>query len=105
MTEGLSTQVRLSAQGVLLGNVPASLRAVSVNVASTKVYYRCIFDGEPTEDEWELLSVAATELIANFVEPYEIEEEYLRVPYPDEMENLKYLVFLRYEPESKRQTR
>jgi hypothetical protein len=77
--------------------VPASLRAVSVDAGGSKIYYRCIFDGKPTEDEWELLSVAATEIIADFPEPYTIEEEYLHITHPGMMEHLKYVVFLRHE--------
>ena len=97
MAEDLSIEIRLSAQRALLSHVPVSLRAVSVDANSRKIYYRCIFDGEPTEDEWELLSVAATEMIADFPEPYTIEEEYLYIPHPETMEHLKYVVFLRHE--------
>ena len=97
MAEDLSIEIKLSAQRSLLGHVPASLRAVSVDADGSKIYYRCIFDGKPTEDEWELLSIAATEMIADFPEPYTIEEEYLHIPYPSMMEHLKHVVFLRHE--------
>jgi hypothetical protein len=93
------TYIRMSAQGALLGQIPASLRAVSVDVdkANSKVLLRCIFDGAPTEDDWELLSVAATEIIADFSAPFTIEEEYLETKYPNEMKHLKHLVYLRHE--------
>jgi hypothetical protein len=100
MTENLSIKIRLSIQRALLGAVPASLRAVSVDADEGKIYYRCIFNGEPSEDEWELLSVAATEIIADFPEPYIIEEEYLHIPNPKKMKHLKHLVFLRHEAEN-----
>ena len=61
------------------------------------VYFRCIFDGVPSEDEWELLSCAATEIIASFSDPYMIEEEYIHLSYPETMSHLNHLVFLRFE--------
>jgi hypothetical protein len=100
MNDDLSVLVRLSAQRALLGHVPASLRAVSVDVDVAKVYLRCVFDGEPPEDERELLSIAASELIADFSEPYTIKEEYLYTSQPERMSHLKHLVFLRHELES-----
>jgi hypothetical protein len=97
MADDTSIRIRLSAQRALLGQVSASLRAVSVDADAGTVYYRCIFDAPPLEDERELLSVAASEIIADFPAPYVIEEEYLYVPEPGRMEHLKYVVFLRYE--------
>jgi hypothetical protein len=93
------TYIRMSAQGALLGQIPASLRAVSVDAdkSNTKVFLRCIFDGAPTKDDWGLLSVAATAIIADFSAPFTIEEEYLETKYPNEMNHLKHLVYLRHE--------
>ncbi len=97
MDKRLDVQIRLGAQRSLWGQVPPSLRAVSVDVDEQKVYFRCIFDGEPTEYDWELMSVAATEIIADFPAPYTIEEDYLTVKAPNEMSHLKYLIYLRHE--------
>ena len=93
------TYIRMSAQRALLGQIPALLRAASVDVdkSNSKVFLRCIFDGKPTEDDWELLSVPATEIIADFSAPFTIEEEYLETKYPNEMKHLKHLVYLRHE--------
>lgn len=93
-----AAELRLSALRALLGAIPSSLRAVSVDVDKHTIYYRCIFDDEPTEIERDLLSVAATEVIADFPEPYDIEEEYLVIPKSGKMNHLKHLVFHRYEP-------
>lgn len=92
-----ATYIRMSAQGALLGQIPPSLRAVSADVDESRVYLRFIFDGAPTEDDWELLSVAATEIIADFPAPYTIEGEYLEIEQPNEMSHLKHLVYLRHE--------
>ena len=95
--ENLSTKIKLSAQRALLGSITDSLRAVSIDVVEEKIYYRCIFKREPTENERDLLSVAATEVIADFSALHKIEEEYLVVTETEKIFHLKYLVFLKYE--------
>lgn len=97
MSNSLDVQVQLSAQRALWGQVPPTLRAVSVDIDERKVSFRCIFDEEMTEDDWELLSAAAAEIIADFAEPYTIEEEYLEVESSCQMNHLKHLVYLRHE--------
>jgi hypothetical protein len=89
--------LRLSAQRALVGNVPGSLRSVSVEYRGTDIACRFIFDGEPSEEDQELLTCAATEIIADFKEPYTISEEYLAVPCPGEMTYLRHVVFKRHE--------
>lgn len=89
--------VRLGAMRALWGNIPLSLRAVSVDVVSHKVIFRAVFDGTQTEVDTELLSNAAGELIADFPSPYILHEEIFTIPIPDEMQHLKHLIFLRYE--------
>ena len=93
----IDVQLRLIAQRSLWGLVPSSLRAASVSYDAHIIAFRCIFDGPPSENDRELLSMAATEIIADFNEPYLIDEQYLGIPYPQPMEHLRYLIFLRYE--------
>lgn len=97
MDKNLGKQVRLSAQRALLGQVPPSLRSISVDINEQHVYFRCIFDGNSAEYDRELMSVAATEIIADFQAPYSIEEEYLSIEEPNSMNHLKYLIYLRHE--------
>ena len=98
MTTDLDIDVRLYAQRALLGNVPCSLRAVSVEIRGTELHFRAIFDRGASSEDKELLSVAATELISDFpVPPFDISEEYLDSPAPMEMAHLKHLVYLRAE--------
>jgi hypothetical protein len=89
--------LRLYAQQALLGNIPQSLRSVSVEYRGTDIACRFIFDGEPTEYDQDLLSCSAAEIISNYNEPYMLDEEYLAIPYPAEMNFLSYVVFLRHE--------
>jgi hypothetical protein len=90
--------LRLSAQRALWGNVPSSLRSVSVEERGTTIHFRAVFSPEATEEDRELLSVAATEVIADFPAPFMLEEEFLEIAPPAEPEHLRYLIFLRAEP-------
>ncbi len=93
----VATTVRLSAQRALLAQVPASLRAVSVATSAYEVRFRCFFDTSASDTDRELLSDAATEIIADFSAPWTISEEYLTVPAPEPMQHLEHLVFMRHE--------
>jgi hypothetical protein len=90
--------IRLSAQRALWGCVPCSLRAFSVEVSPMLVRTRSIFDETATDEDKELLSEAATKIIADFAAPFRIEEDFLVVPKGREMKHLSMLIFLRYEP-------
>ncbi|WP_024873624.1 hypothetical protein [Tolumonas lignilytica] len=89
--------LRLNAQRALLGNIPASLRCVSVEYNSTEIMCSFVFDGIPSADDKELLSHAATEIIADYPDVYTINEVYLSIPYPKNMPYLRNIVFMRYE--------
>ena len=93
----LGVDLRLSAQRALCGQVPASLRAVSLEIRSTTIYFRAVFEPGASDADRELLSVAATEVVADFSAPTTIEEEFLYVPPPAKPSHLRYLVFLRSE--------
>jgi hypothetical protein len=89
--------IRLSAQRALLSNVPSTLRSASLEVADNAIYFRCYFDIGASEKDYELLRCAGTELIADYPSGYTIEEQFILLPWPDEMSHLKHLVFLRHE--------
>jgi hypothetical protein len=89
--------LRLSAQRALLGQVPPVLRALSVAAAEHCIHFRCYFDGPTSDHDKELLSEAATEIIADFSAPWAISEEYLELPYPEPMRHLEHLIYLRHE--------
>lgn len=94
----IEIDVRLSAQRALLGAIPTSLRAVSVEVTGQTVRVRSIFDEGCTEDDKEMLSVAGTEIIADYLAPFTIDEEFLIIAMPQPMHHLTHLVYLRHEP-------
>lgn len=87
----------LSSVRALWGAIVPSLRSVSIGLQNNKVTWQCIFDDNATNDELELLSAAAAEIIADFP-GYGLEEIIKRVPYPHKAEHLKNLIYLRYEP-------
>jgi hypothetical protein len=96
----LATTLRLSAQRALLGCVPQTLRSVSVAAAGHCISFRCYFDGPTTDHDKELLSEAATEIIADFSEPWTISEEYLELSFPEPMSHLEHVIYCRHEPTS-----
>ncbi len=81
----------------LWGHVPPSLRAVSFEMNDGVVRFQCIFDVEASEDDKELLSMAGTEFVADLPADYQFEEEISILPFPNEIKNLKHLVFYRHE--------
>jgi hypothetical protein len=89
--------LRLSAQRALLGAIPPPLRAVSAAIDSHVIRWRAVFEREPTEDEAELLSVAATEVIADFPEGYLLEEEFVVMDPPGQIESLTFSLYKRHE--------
>jgi len=95
----MSVRLRLSAQKALLDSVPYTLRAVTVGWKNTEILFRCIFNGEILEEHKEELEIAATEIIADFSEPYTISTEYIRLDEPLSIKQyyLKWWVFIRYE--------
>lgn len=87
----------ISSHKSLLGSIPHKLRGLTVKIENETLYGRAYFDGEPTEDEKEILSVACTEVIADFPIINAVSEEYLNYRYPLKMEGLQFWAFLRWE--------
>lgn len=89
--------LRLSAMRALWGVVTPNLREVSIqekdNVISLYFYY----DKEPSENEVDLSEDAATEIIANFSEPFLIACERKVVKYPEIISFSGYLIYSRFE--------
>jgi hypothetical protein len=90
--------LRLIAQRALLGAVTPGLREVSVGLQESTVLFRAVFESEEAKErEWEELSCAATEVIADFEAGWRIAEEYLVVPTGQRPPRLDVLVFERWE--------
>ncbi|WP_281214375.1 hypothetical protein [Shewanella insulae] len=88
------------AQGALLGEIAPSFRAVSFQVSPDGEDFaaRFIFDGKPSDEALEVASVVLTNIIANYSKNHRsYKEEMLAIPYPNQMEHLPLLVYLRNE--------
>lgn len=93
-------KLMLYAQSALLGEVALSFRAVSFSLSEDGEDFvgRFIFDGEPSEEAKEVASVVLTNILANYTGNHRsYTEEMLSVPYPNKMEHLPLLVYLRNE--------
>jgi hypothetical protein len=92
-----SITLRLSAQRALWGHVPACLRSASIQKDGDTIRWRCVFDAEATEDDFELARMAGTEIISDYSPPTKIDEQIVKIPFPQKAEHLEHLVFLRHE--------
>lgn len=93
-------KLMLYAQKALLGEVAPTFRAVSFKLSADgeDLVARFIFDGEPTEEAREVAGVALTNLLANYSKSHRsCKEEMLACPYPEKMEHLPLLAYLRNE--------
>ena len=90
----------LSLQRGLLGEVHSQLRQASIqaDTATRTVHLRFEFDGVPSEAAAESCSCAATEVIADFPDLWQLQEEYLAVPAPNPLQPLAHIAYLRAEP-------
>lgn len=78
------------------GHIPPILRSVSIENKGDTIYFRYFFDKGFSDDDRELLSMAATEIIADFPS-YKIVEECIVAEYPKKMNHLKNVLFFRHE--------
>ena len=93
----IGTKLKLSAQRALWGHVPACLRFASIQKNENTIEWRCIFDSEATDDDFELARMAGTEIISDFTPETKINEDIRIVPFPEKPTNLEFLVFSRHE--------
>ena len=94
--------LKLSLMRALLGNILPDLRQASIAADEDRrvVQLRFEFDGEPSEESREACSCAATEVISDFAEGWNVEEEYAACAFPAEMNPLSHIVFRRAEPDT-----
>lgn len=98
MAERTEIDVKVILSGVreLLGEVIPCLRSVSIDVSGKTIAWQCLFDSDATEGDIKLLSAASTELIADFND-YGLKEIIKKVPFPEQMQNLKNIIYIRHE--------
>ena len=92
-----SISLRLSGQRALLGQVPQNLRAVSAEVRDDTLIFQAVFDKEYSEGDRELLSMVATDMIADCPSHFQLEERYITLPDPEKIKHLEHVLFERYE--------
>lgn len=86
----------LSGVRALIGEVTPSLRSASVEWDGNKVIFKCVFDETATEDDLELMSAAAAEIIADFPD-YDLQEIIQKVSPPNPTTPLKNVLYHRHE--------
>lgn len=92
----------LSVQRALLGAVPSRLRGVTCGWEGTEVKLRYVFDGEIDPDDQESTSCASTEVIADFPDPWTLNEDFVRLDYPSDLRPCAHELwaYIRKEPDS-----
>ena len=90
--------VKLAAQNALLGAVVHELRAVSIDIEfqSKKFIVYFFYDGEISDELFDLASVAITEMSADVAE-YELDDHIERLDFPEKIPTQGHLVYLRKE--------
>jgi hypothetical protein len=93
------SQLLLSLQRALPGAVHSQLRQASIELdpSSQLVRVRFEYDGRPDPAVKESCSGAATELIADFPAPWDLDVQHRVVPYPERLIGLKYVAYRRAE--------
>ena len=89
----------LSLQRALLGEIHHVLRQASIEAdpSSRMVRLRFEYDGNPTDDARESCSSAATEVIADFPAPWQLDEQHVAVPVPEPLSPLEFVAYRRAE--------
>lgn len=89
--------LRLSAMRALWGIVTPNLREVSIQEKNNVITLYFYYDLEPSEEEIDLSEDAATEVIANFSDPYLIACERQIIRAPEKINFTGYLIYSRFE--------
>ena len=90
----------MSLNRALWGAVHPQLRQASIEADHARriVFVRFEYDGVPTDDVRESCSIATTEVIADQPDDWTIEEQHVVRPFPERLQSLEHLVYLRAEP-------
>jgi hypothetical protein len=93
------SQLLLSLRRALLGAAHSQLRQASIELdpSSQLVRVRFEYDGPPDPAVKESCSGAATEIIADFPAPWDLDVQHRAVPYPERLVGLKHVAYRRVE--------
>ncbi|WP_434026808.1 hypothetical protein [[Pseudomonas] boreopolis] len=89
----------LSLQRALLGEVHPELRQASIeaDLISRVIRLRFEYDGPPSDAARESCSCAATEVIADFPSPWQLDEQHVAMPAPLSLLPLAHVAYRRAE--------
>lgn len=93
-----ASKLLLSGLRALWGVVTPNIRKVSVIQQENNLSLCFYYDEEPTEIEVELSEEAASEMAADFSEPFLIDCERFVVKYPQKIDRKGHLLYSRFEP-------
>ena len=95
----VSAELRLSALRAFLGLVRPTMRLIKVKMEGIKIIVTVVMTEEPSEQVREDISIAATEIIADFPSPNTIEERILisTSPLPKEDVLIEGWIYARAE--------
>lgn len=93
------TELILSVNRALLGEVSPELRAVLVRKSKDNIYIKTIYDGDISAQDRESSSIIATGVIADYPENCHVIEECIRLDAPEKINCPEgwHLVFSRRE--------
>jgi len=85
----------------LWGEVHPQLRQASIEADETTCIVRLRFeyDGETKGQAQESCSCAAAEVISDFPDSWDLDEEHVAAPFPSSLAPLEHLVYRRWEPD------
>jgi hypothetical protein len=89
--------LRLSAMRALWGIVTPNLRKVSIGEKDHLISLYFYYDQDPSEEEIDLSEDAATEVIADFPEPFWVSCERFVIAEPEKITFEGYLIYSRFE--------
>lgn len=91
----------LSLQRALLGEAHPELRQASIEADQTSqtVRLRFEYDGTPSDTVKESCSCVAAEVIADFLAPWQLDEQHLDLPVPAPLGPLAHVAYRRAEPQ------
>ncbi len=87
----------LSLQRALLGDVHPQLRQASIeaDVVGHIIRLRFEYDGTPSDAAREICSLAATEIIADFPSPWDLDEQHVSALASSGLSPLKHVAYRR----------
>lgn len=85
-----NTELIISAHRALHRAITKNTKAIYAKIEDNKLIWKVFFDEVPTEEEKDLLSTAATEVIADFPDIPVCEEQFIHHPSPINFTNDMY---------------